>query len=556
MSQTTPGRESATQGLDPQSLQMTLDTVRDLKKRLLTKENILEFDKNETFPEKTIRRMLQSDIGLQLLFIPEAYGGVGAGTRDCCRVIREVSKICLGISTGVFAIQLGADPLLVGGTEAQKAKWLGKISEGKTLVAYAVTEAGAGSNLAALETEAVPVRNDAGEITGYTINGSKMFISNGGYADYITLLANTPEGPTFFVVEKGSPGFEQAKGEEKHGIRASNTSPLYFSDVFVPVENLIGGVAGKGLNQANKVFGYTRLMVGAMALGAGEKALELAIAYAKQRVQFGGPLSEKQGYTHKLVVPNAVHLAVGAAHLEEIGARIDGGESDLQVEGSIGKYYCTEAANKTADDAVQALGGYGYINEYEVEKIRRDVKITTIYEGTSEIQQNIISTFRWKATRKTKGGFYREMAEEMLRLESELGGGGYRLCGLSAEALNKTIDLAHEQRLTRQQYVMFSLADMMTHVEVCVAFARKAARLSRAGDPEAKKIAAMSRIFSRETARLIAGNAMGIVLGTEALDEAGAMAFKTAISYDALSMCQRGNIADMDLVADILFARG
>lgn len=556
MSQTTPGTETVPQGMDPQSLQMVLDTVRDLKKRLLTKENILEFDKTETFPEKAIRRMLKPDVGLQLLFIPEVYGGVGAGTRDCCTVIREVSKICLGISTAVFAIQLGADPLLVGGTEAQKAKWLGMIADGKALVAYGVTEASAGSNLAALETEAVPVVNDAGEISGYTVNGAKMFISNGGYADFITLLANTPEGPTFFVVEKGTPGFEQAKGEEKHGIRASNTSPLYFSDVFVPVENLIGGVPGKGLQQANKVFGYTRLMVGAMGLGAGDKALEIVIAYAKERIQFGKPLCEMQGYTHKLVVPHAIRIEAGSAHLDEIGARLDGGESDLQVEGAICKYFCTEAANKAADDAVQALGGYGYINEYEVEKIRRDVKITTIYEGTSEIQQNIISTFRWKVTRKTKGAFYREMGEEMARLESELGDGGYRLCGLAAHALNRTIDLAHENRLTRMQYVMFALADMMTFVEVGVALARKAARLTRSGSAGAKKIVPMSRIFAREVAQLVAKNAMEIVIGSGAIDEPGITAFKEAIFFDSLSMSQKGNIADMDLVADNLFARG
>jgi alkylation response protein AidB-like acyl-CoA dehydrogenase len=555
MSQTTPGTEKVPHGLPPQSLQMVLDTVRDLKKRLLTKENILEFDKTETFPEKAIRRMLKPDVGLQLLFIPEAYGGVEAGTRDCCTVIREVSKICLGISTAVFAIQLGADPLLVGGTEAQKAKWLGMIADGKALVAYGVTEASAGSNLAALETEAVPVLTDAGEISGYTVNGAKMFISNGGYADFITLLANTPEGPTFFVVEKGTPGFEQAKGEEKHGIRASNTSPLYFSDVFVPVENLIGGVPGKGLQQANKVFGYTRLMVGAMGLGAGDRALEIVIAYAKERIQFGRPLSEMQGYTHKLVVPHAVRIEAGSAHLEEIGGRLDGGESDLQVEGSICKYFCTEVANRAADDAVQALGGYGYINEYEVEKIRRDVKITTIYEGTSEIQQNIISTFRWKVTRKTKGAFYRQMGEEMARLENELGDGGYRLCGLAAHALNRIIDLAHENRLTRMQYVMFALADMMAFVEVGVALARKAAGLTRTGAVEAKKMVPMSRIFAREVAQLVAKNAMEILVGSGAIDDATIAAVKAEISFDALAMSQKGNIADMDLVADLLFAR-
>ncbi|MBC8391981.1 MAG: acyl-CoA/acyl-ACP dehydrogenase, partial [Deltaproteobacteria bacterium] len=255
--------DSVLKGLDDESRKLVADTVRQLKKRLLTKEKVLEFDKEVVFPEETIRKMLSPDIGLQLLFIPEEYGGVGGGARDCCAITREMSKICLGVATAFFAIQLGADPLLVGGTEAQKQKWLGAIADGKVLVSYAVTEPDAGSNLAALKTSADPVTNESGEIIGYNINGNKQFISTGGYADFITLLANTPEGPTFFVVEKGTKGFEQGKGEEKHGIRASNTSPLSFTNVFVPIENLISEVPGNGLKQANKVFGYTRLMVAA-----------------------------------------------------------------------------------------------------------------------------------------------------------------------------------------------------------------------------------------------------------------------------------------------------
>ena len=243
--------ETVLTGLDYESRQMVIDTVKQLKKRVLTKENILKFDKEEVFPEEIIRSLLGPDIGLQLLFIPEAYGGLGGGARDCVEVTREISRICLGIATGFFAIQLGSDPLLVGATEEQKQKWLGAIAEGEALVAYAVTEPGAGSNLAALKTKADPVLNDEGKVTGYKINGTKQFISTGGYADFITLLANTPEGPSFFVVEKGTEGFVQGKGEEKHGIRASNTSPLSFTDVFVPVENLIGGVSGQGMKQAN-----------------------------------------------------------------------------------------------------------------------------------------------------------------------------------------------------------------------------------------------------------------------------------------------------------------
>jgi alkylation response protein AidB-like acyl-CoA dehydrogenase len=474
-------------GLDDESRQMVVETVRQLRKKLLTRDNILEWDKKEIFPEAAVREMLGPEIGLQLLFIPEAYGGMSGGARDCCAVTREMAKICLGVGTAFFAIQLGSDPILVGATREQKEKWLGAIAEGGSLVAYAVTEPEAGSNLASLKTKAEPVTDGNGTITGYSITGSKQFISTGGYADIVTVLAQTPEGPSFFVVEKGMDGFTQHKGEEKHGIRASNTSPLTLDEVVVPVENLIGGEPGKGLKQANRVFGYTRLMVASMGLGAGEAALEIAIPYAKERVQFGTPLSQKQGYTHKLIIPNVVRLAAADAYIDEIAHLLDGSAHDLQVEGAIAKYFATEAADKAANDAIQALGGYGYICEFEVEKIKRDVKITCIYEGTSEIQQNIISTFRWKTTRKTKGRFYGALAEEMDALENEIGDAGCRYYGLAAAALNQTIDYVHDNRLTRQQAVMFVLSDMMTHVEVGAALARKAVKLDQSGDADAEK---------------------------------------------------------------------
>ncbi|MFH2219057.1 MAG: acyl-CoA dehydrogenase family protein [Pseudomonadota bacterium] len=542
-------------GLDSETRQMVIETVRQLRKRLLTKEKILEYDRKELFPEETIREMLSPEIGLQLVFISEKYGGMGGGARDLCAVTREISKICLGIATGFFAVQLGADPLIVGATEAQKEKWLGAIAEGSTLVAYAVTEAGAGSNLAALKTKADPVLGEDGEVTGYRINGSKQFISTGGYADFITLLAKTPEGPSFFVVEKGTEGFVQGKGEEKHGIRASNTSPLSFTDVFVPVENLIGGIPGQGMKHANKVFGYTRLMVAAMALGAGDAVLEIVIPYAKERIQFGTPLSEKQGYTHKLVVPHVVRLAAAAAYIDEIALRLDSGESELHVEGSIAKLFTSESANNAAEDGIQALGGYGYIAEFEVEKIKRDVRITCIYEGTSEIQQSIISLFRWRSTRKSKGEFYGAVYRELKALDEAMGDAGCLYYGLSARALNETIMRAHDARLTKQQHVMFVLADMMTHVEVGAALGRKAVSLARAGDADADLFKTMSRVFAREVADFVARNAIQIMMGTGAIDASGMPEFTEAISYNELMNSNRDLLRDMDAVAKIVFEK-
>ena len=325
--------------------------------------------------------------------------------------------------------------------------------------------------------------------------------------------------------------------------------------MFVPVENLIGGVPGKGMNQSNQVFGYTRVMVGAMALGAGEAALEIAIPYAKKRIQFGTPLSEKQGYTHKLIVPNVVRLEAGAAYMDELALRLDTDEEDLQVEGSICKYFISEAANKTGDDCIQAMGGYGYVREYEVEKIKRDIKITCIYEGTSEIQQNIISTFRWKKSRKTKGEYYASMAREMHHLAEEFGEPTYSLYGYAADTLNEAIDLAHINRLTRQQAVMFNLADMMTYVEVGVAMARKTAGLVRTGGGKATRSAVMSRIFARDVARVVGNNTLNILLGTGTLDEDTIAGFKKKVPLDALLYNQTGLLADMDQAADIIFAR-
>ncbi len=296
-------------------------------------------------------------------------------------------------------------------------------------------------------------------------------------------------------------------------------------------------------------------MVAAMALGPCEAALEIVIPYAKERIQFGSSLSEKQGYTHKLVVPHAVRLQAATAYMDEIALRLDSGESDLHTEGSISKLFATEAANKAADDAIQALGGYGYIAEFGVEKIKRDVKITCIYEGTSEIQQSIISTFRWKITRKTKGGFYIAICREMEKLDSDVNDAGCRFYGLAAEVLNNTIMLVHDNRLTRKQHVMFSLADMMTHVEVGASLARKAVSLSKAGDPEAEKVKAMSRIFADEVAQLVSRNALNILMGSGVFDQKAARDFMEANSYNQLVCSSLNVISDMDLVADILFAR-
>jgi alkylation response protein AidB-like acyl-CoA dehydrogenase len=251
--------------------------------------------------------MCGPDLGVQLLFVPEEYGGMGGGAFDVYRVCEELARIDIGVATGLLATFLGSDPIRVGGTPDQKRHWLGRIAEEGLLMAYGATEPEAGSDLAALRTTATPVETD-GRVTGYRLNGRKQWISNGGVAEVATVLANAPGGPTWFIVEREVSGFGHERPEDKHGIRLSNTAALTLDDVFADVEHLVGGVEGQGLQQAVAVFGFTRLMVAAFGLGGGWAALDRAIPYSKERIQAGSPLSEKQGYTHKLIVPHAARL--------------------------------------------------------------------------------------------------------------------------------------------------------------------------------------------------------------------------------------------------------
>lgn len=304
-------------GLDSESLDLILKSLHDFAVDQLPDKVLLDLDAANEFPLEIVRELCGPDIGIQLLFVPEEYNGMGGDAFDVYRVCECMARIDLGIATGVLATFLGSDPILAGGTEAQKARWLTPIADDGILMAYCATEPEAGSDLAAMRSTAKRVEKD-GVVVGYTLNGSKQWISNGGVADVFTVLASAPGGPSWFVVEKGAEGFEAGRHEDKHGIRASNTTPLSFEDVYVDADRLVGGVEGQGLVQAQLVFGYTRLMVAAFGLGGGWSALDRAIEYSKGRIQAGAPLSEKQGYTHKLIVPNVVRLEAGRAYIEHV----------------------------------------------------------------------------------------------------------------------------------------------------------------------------------------------------------------------------------------------
>jgi alkylation response protein AidB-like acyl-CoA dehydrogenase len=495
--------------MDPEVLNMVLDTIAKLEREKLSLDVKLDMDRKGDFPMDLVRFMQGPDIGLHLIFIPEEYGGLGAGATEIAIISERMAKMDLAVATSFLAICLGMDPIRVGATPEQKKKYISKIAEEGLIVAYGVTEPEAGSNVQSLKTKAERVLDDQGNIKGYKLNGQKQFITNGGVADLYTILADTPEGPSFFIVETGAEGLSAGKHEDKHGIRASDTCPLVIEDLFVPAENLVGGIEGQGLKQSNQVFGYTRLMVATFGLGGGMAALERTIAYSKERIQFGSPLSMKQGYTHQLLVPNAVRLEAARAYIEKTAVRLDSGEEDLQLEGSISKYFATEAGDRAANDSIQGLGGYGYIKDFEVEKIKRDIKITTIFEGTSEIQRNIISLFRMRALVRSKGGYYKAMMEGLKRLPEACGA---HLLADAISILHKIIFRVRKLKLTKSQYVMFLLADMITWCEVGDALCNKASRVGE-GERSPEFMQAAARLFVAEVIEKVYVNGLKIARG-------------------------------------------
>jgi len=548
-------------GLDATTLELSLKSLRDFAGEHLPPETLLSLDARDECPLDLVRGMCGSDLGIQLLFIPEECGGMGGGAFDVYRICEEMARIDLGIATAVLATFLGSDPIRVGGTPEQKKLWLSRIADEGLLFAYAATEPEAGSDLSALRSTAQPVVED-GHVVGYKISGSKQWISNGGVADVYTVLASAPAGPSWFVVERDTPGFTRGKPEEKHGIRLSNTAPLSFDETYVDSSRLVGGVEGLGLEQAQAVFGYTRLMVAAFGLGAGWAALDRAIPYSAQRVQAGSPLSQKQGYTHKLIVPHIARLEAARAAIEETAERIDEGEGHLNTEGAIAKYMASEAGNRAAEAAIQAFGGYGYTHPYMVEKIKRDVRITTIYEGTSEIMEMTISRERWQTHLKTRGQYYRDQARQLDALHLRHPEVGANVAALAHDALAEVLEKARAARLTRHQHILLRLGEWIAWVECAASLCRRAARLPDSGlHPKANRrfdapgLAAVSRIFARESAAKVAEEGLLWIAGANGLSAQDMNAFETAVRLPAIHQAQAGLLADMDYLADVVYNR-
>ncbi len=545
--------------LTPDTLKVALRSIDEFATRELPDALFIELDEKDEFPEEIVRRMSSGDeLGIQLLFVPFEYGGMGGGAFDVYRICERMAAIDLGLATSELATFLGSDPIRVGGTEEQKRTYMGRIAKEGILFAYGATEPEAGSDLGALKTVAEPV-GDNGTVTGYRITGAKQWISNGGVADLYTILAMAPGGPSWFIVEAGAEGFTHGHHEDKHGIRLSNTAALFLQNVYVDADRLIGGVEGHGLVQAQQVFGYTRLMVAAFGLGAGWSALDRAIPYSRKRIQAGGPLSDKQGYTHKLIAPHAVALEAARAAIEETAERLDAGEGALNIEGAVAKYLATEAGDAAADAAIQAHGGYGYTHDYMVEKIKRDVRITRIYEGTSEIMEITIARGRWQEHLKSGGDYFHARARELEALHGENPNVGADVAALAHDALAVLLERSRAERLTRNQHVLMRLGALIAQTEGAGALARRANRAAAKQLHEkaskrlrADPLAAMARVNARTVALTLATEAIRLVAGSGGGDLGG---LEEKLGVAAIYRAQGGLLADMGAVTEAVYGR-
>ncbi len=344
-----------------------------------------ELDEKEKFPGEIMQVLAQSD--MFRLFVPEEYDGLGKGALELCLIVEELSMACLGVSTVYAANALGTYPILLFGSDEQKKRYLPDIAAGKRLVAFGLTEATAGSDAAGIQTTAV---KDGEE---YIINGTKQWITNAGEAEIYTIIAMTDRkrgarGASAFLIEKGTEGFSFGKKEEKMGIRASVTRELVFSDCRVPRENIIGR-EGMGFIVTMKTLDQARVGVGAQGVGVAQGALDEAIQFASKRVQFGKPVISFQAVQHMLA-EMAAQTEAARALVYSVSRHMDSGAKDVSKPSAIAKLFATDVAMKVTTDAVQVMGGSGYMREYPVEKMMRDAKILQIYEGTNQIQRNII----------------------------------------------------------------------------------------------------------------------------------------------------------------------
>ncbi len=358
--------------------------ARDFAKKEL-EPNASEWDRQGIFPNQTIKKM--GDLGLFGMMVPPEFGGSGAGAVAYSLALQEIAYSCASSAVTMSVANLATEPLLKFGTKEQKTKWLTDLAEGSLLGAFALTEPNAGSAPGSMTTTAI-LKKDR-----YILNGTKVFITHGQYADIINLIARTgqekgPRGLSAFIVEKGTPGFRIGSKEDKLGLRASNTVELVFEDCEIPAANLLGS-PGEGFKVAMLALDSGRIGIASQAVGIARPCMDEAIAYSKERKQFGKTINSFQAIQFMIAdaatkIEAASWLTLSAAYRKDRGLK-------LTREASMAKLFASETANAVAYMALQIHGGYGYTKNYKIERLFRDARATTIYEGTSEIQRIVIA---------------------------------------------------------------------------------------------------------------------------------------------------------------------
>jgi alkylation response protein AidB-like acyl-CoA dehydrogenase len=362
-----------------------IDVIREIARERVA-PRAAEIDHTAEFPWDMKELLAQQDI-LAMPF-PIEYGGIGASELAVLMAIEELSRYCATTGLILAVQQLGSLPILLAGNEEQKQTYLPNLASGKWLAAFGLTEAGSGSDAAAMQTVAVR-RGDT-----YILNGSKRFITNGGLAQVNSVFALTDpkagtRGISAFIVDQDFPGFSVGRIEDKMGIKGSQTAELIFTDCEVPAKNLLGR-EGQGFRIAMMTLDRTRIGIGAQALGIAQGALDLAVSYAKQRKQFGKAIADNQGIQFMLA-DMAAKVEASRLLVYNAGQMVDDEATNFSKYSAIAKMYASDRAIEVTNDAIQILGGYGYMKEYPAERMMRDAKITQIYEGTNQIQRLVIA---------------------------------------------------------------------------------------------------------------------------------------------------------------------
>ncbi|MDW7771923.1 MAG: acyl-CoA dehydrogenase family protein [Desulfobulbaceae bacterium] len=363
---------------------MIIDTAREIADEKIIPKRA-ELDEKNEFPRAILGEMGKAD--LFAIIIPEEYGGLGGGCLDVVLALEQIARGCVGVATSFAASALGIFPILLAGSDEMKQRYLPDIATGKKWAAFGLTEANAGSDASGVRTTAVL---DGDE---WVLNGTKQWITNGGESQIYTIVAITdpakgPRGASMFVVEDGDPGFSYGKKEDKMGIRSSATRELIMKDCRIPKDRLIGR-KGTGFITVMKTLDVSRPGIASLGVGLGQAALDEAVVYAKQRVQFGKPIIAFQAIQHMLA-DMAIQVEAARALVYAAARHIDAHPKEMSKASSMCKVFATDMAMKVTIDAVQVLGGYGYMKEYPVEKMMRDAKILQIYEGTNQIQRNVV----------------------------------------------------------------------------------------------------------------------------------------------------------------------